>query len=144
MPKKSARILASVPSTPRSSACNQTSTLNLVREGGEAIDMLEPDRVCFDPDDDLEAHVPMPSSIPPRTRPAITQMVGGRFEYAEDLDTWLHAPNGRLKGLSPFECIVAGEGELVLNALADGVRSPELVESADAAKRLKRELRLVR
>lgn len=142
MPKKSPVHL--LPPTARSASRNQARTLNVLRAEQESIDSLEQELVCFDVDEDLESLVPMPNRIPARIRSAITEMAGNRFSYAEELDAWLHEPNGLLDGVTPFERIVAGDGAGVLLALADGVPSTEVAELLDLAKPAKPGLKLVR
>lgn len=144
MKKKSSEHHALVRPTASAATCSQTRTLSLHRTEQESSEALERELVSFDVDEDIESLVPMPNSIAARTRAAITQLIGRRFTYAEDLDDWLHAPNVRLHGVTPFERMVAGDGTSVLHALADGVLSAEIAELLKLAKPAKPGLRLVR
>jgi hypothetical protein len=142
MPKKSPVHV--LPPAARSASRNHARTLNLLRAEHESIDTRDQELVCFDVDEDLESLVPMPDRIPARIRSAITELIGSRFSYADELDAWLHEPNGLLHGVTPFERIVAGDGAGVLLALADGVPSVELAELLDLADPSKPNLKLVR
>lgn len=144
MPKKSSKHHALVRPTASAATCSQTRTLSLHRTEQESSEALEQDLLSYDVDEDIESLVPMPISIPARTRAEISHLIGRRFTYAEDLDNWLHAPNRQLDNVSPFECIVAGEGTSVLRALADGVHPAAIAELLDLAKPLKSHLKLVR
>lgn len=87
---------------------------------------LERALVAFDPEDDMAQIIPMPPAIPPAVRVAITQALGRRFEFADELDDWLHNPNDALAAATPFERIVAGDGLAVLVALLGPGDHPEL------------------
>ena len=78
---------------------------------------LEEALLHFDVEEDLAAIIPMPLTIPPAVRMAITKAACERFEFADELDGWLHAPDAGLGGRTPFEAIVEGEGEGVLAVL---------------------------
>lgn len=85
--------------------------------GPSTAEELERAALAFDPQDDLAQIIPMPPTIPRLIRAAITQALGDRFEYAEELDEWLHGPNDSLAGATPFERVVVGDGMAVLVAL---------------------------
>lgn len=78
---------------------------------------LEEALLHFDVEEDLAAIIPMPRTIPPSVRMAITKAACERFMFADELDDWLHAPDEGLSDRTPFETIVAGEGEIVLATL---------------------------
>ena len=87
----------------------------IVTEGDEA---LERALLAFDVDADIAAIVPMPATIPPLVRAAITQALGERFQEDDDaMEVWLHCSNEALGAATPFECMVAGDGIAVLSAL---------------------------
>lgn len=71
--------------------------------------------LAFDPDVDLEIPVPMPTSVSEPVRRALTTALLERFEYVDDLDAWLHAPDPRLDDMSPFEAIINGQAERLLD-----------------------------
>jgi len=78
---------------------------------------LEASLLDFDPNDDLEALVPMPPAISAGVRRALTAIFAHRFVRYRDLDAWLHAPHPALGGDTPFERIVDGDGMNVLQTL---------------------------
>jgi hypothetical protein len=95
----------------------------------------------FDPTDEWEAIVPMPS-IHEALRRALTDVFLRRFSYFEDLDAWLQSPNASLSGACPFEMLVLGEGRRVLRA---ALRVPLLADETICTSRATRpRLRLVR
>jgi hypothetical protein len=61
--------------------------------------------------------VPVPSTISVSTRGKIEREMLIRFEFAEDLDQWLHASHDKLHGAAPYERLIAGDGIAVLRAL---------------------------
>lgn len=90
---------------------------------------LERALLAFDVDTDIAAIIPMPSSIPPSVRAAITQALGDRFQDDDDaMDGWLHNPHESLAGATPFERVVVGDGVAVLAALLGRGEHPELRE----------------
>ena len=87
----------------------------------------ELEAMCFDVVDDMAALVPMPSTIPLRVRRALTVRFAAGFAFYEDLHEWLHIPHLKLHDRTPFERLVAGDGDAVLallggNVEADAVR----------------------
>jgi len=78
---------------------------------------LEASLLDFDPNDDLEALVPMPPAISAGVRRTLTATFARRFVRYRDLDAWLHTPHPALGGDTPFERIVDGDGISVLRAL---------------------------
>lgn len=61
--------------------------------------------------------VPVPSNIAPAMRCILERALLMRFEYAEDVDTWITSPNTRLDGAAPYERLLDGDGMAVLRAL---------------------------
>ena len=123
----------------------QSTHLHLIRRELDADGQSEDAALSFDADDDVAAIIPMPPSIPRIVRAAITVTVARRFEFAEDLDAWLHAPNAVLGGATPFERIVDGDGIAVLRALR-GSKNLDAVlrHSAAAVGRAELGLKIVR
>lgn len=81
----------------------------------------------------------VPPTIPAAVRSAITRALGHQFEFADELDEWLHAPNEGLAGATPFECVVDGDGLAVLRALG---ASDELLELRGRLAGYMRDVRL--
>jgi len=79
--------------------------------------LLEARLLSFDVEEDLEAVVPMPPTIPLGVRHALTKLFIRRFTYYRELDLWLHLPHPALRGRTPYERIVDGDGVSVLRAL---------------------------
>ncbi|HEY0994843.1 MAG TPA: hypothetical protein VGD77_02510 [Gemmatimonadaceae bacterium] len=104
--------------TAASNAVGQSRALSLVRPSSP--EPLRCDSLEFDVEDDIASIIPMPASIAVPIRSAISRELARRFEFADDLDGWLHAAHDRLGGATPFECVVAGDGLGVLGALLDG------------------------
>ena len=73
--------------------------------------------LMFDVQDDFEALVPMPHTIPANVRRALTLRFAQRFEHYADLHRYLHEESAALDGQSPFEALIAGRGRDVLSAL---------------------------
>ena len=90
------------------------------------IDAVERALCGFDVDEEMAEIIPMPAGISPIVRSAIVRALGKAFEFGDAMDEWLHAPNAELRGKTPFERVVAGDGLSVLRAL--GARA-----NADAA-----------
>lgn len=83
--------------------------------------------LAFDAEEDLAGLVPMPTTIPPRTRQALTSAFAAQFEHHDALDQWLHGPLEALGRNTPFERIVEGDGDAVLEALRASV-APDSLE----------------
>jgi len=79
--------------------------------------LLEAQLLNFDAEEDLEAVVPMPPTIPLGVRHALTKLFIRRFTYYRELDLWLHLPHPTLRGRTPYERIADGDGVSVLRAL---------------------------
>jgi Protein of unknown function (DUF2384) len=72
----------------------------------------------FDDHDVIADIVPVPPSIPGGIRDALAKGFALRFNgNAEQLHRWLHEAHPALRGASPFETLVAGDGVGVLRAL---------------------------
>ena len=86
---------------------------------GSAIsDDTEAALLDFDDGDVIAGIVPVPPSVPAAMRAALERMMELRFVGDSDrLDDWLHADHPALRGASPFETLVAGDGAAVLRAL---------------------------
>lgn len=115
---------------PISRARKTTAALNTATDTRQPLELLRPSAVRsellggelleFDVEDDMAALIPMPPSIAAPIRSAISRELARRFEFADELDGWLHAAHDQLGGSTPFECVVAGAGIAVLGALMDG------------------------
>lgn len=114
---------------PISRARNTTATSNtaakprcltLVRSTVDSVEQIDRELLDFDVDDDIASIIPMPDSISVPVRALISKELAHRFEFADELDRWLHAAHDRLGGATPFECVVAGDGIAVLRTLLDG------------------------
>ena len=96
------------------------TTLSLVAPdavGGPASDDMA-SLLDFGDGDVIAGIVPVPPSIPVAMRVALERMMTLRFAGDSDrLDEWLHADHPVLRGASPFETLVAGDGVGVLRAL---------------------------
>lgn len=96
------------------------STLTLVAPdavGGPASDDTA-SLLDFGDDDVIAGIVPVPPGMPVAMRVALERMMNLRFAGNSDrLDEWLHADHPVLRGASPFETLVAGDGVGVLRAL---------------------------
>lgn len=80
-------------------------------------DEMEP-WLDFDDGDVIARIVPVPPSISPALRHAIERLISLKFgAECNRLDRWLHADHAALRGASPFETLVAGDGVGVLRAL---------------------------
>lgn len=135
----SARVAAA---TPRSN--DGTAPVVLVPHNVGSMDALERTVTDFDVEDDLAAIIPMPDTIPAVIRMTITRVIGRRFTFADELDTWLHEPHDAFGGDTPFERLVYGDGIPVLMALVEG-RDPAGVDALLAdLERSSPRLRLVR
>lgn len=129
----------------RARSMEAKAQLKLVRSVPETSEGLEQSLLAFDPDDDLAAIIAMPTTIPSAVRNVITETVCARFEFIEDLEIWLYAPNVALGGASPFERLAESDGRSVLRAL--GVSEPSNVRSCvqqESSVDQARPLRLVR
>ena len=99
------------------------ATLSLVPPGAVSVQVSEDANSLLDfNDDDVIADiVPVPPSIPVAMRVALERMISLRFPASDSdsdrLDEWLHAGHPSLRGASPFETLVAGDGVGVLRAL---------------------------
>ena len=96
------------------------STLSLVPPGGVSVQASDDasSLLDFNADDVIAGIVPVPPSIPVAMRVALERMMTLRFASDSDrLDEWLHAGHPLLRGASPFETLVAGDGVGVLRAL---------------------------
>ena len=96
---------------------HESAHIHIVRPDPGTHGPSEDTLLAFDADDDMAAIIPMPPEIPSIVRAAITVTVAQRFEFAEDVDAWLHAPNAALGGATPFERLVLADGIAVLRAL---------------------------
>jgi hypothetical protein len=94
----------------------------------------------FDAMDEWANLVPMPPTIPERVRRLLTNLFIQRFQYYEDLETWLHRPHAMLANVTPFEQLVYGDGDAVLRAVLAG----RPVTSSDAAPHRPGSKRLLR
>lgn len=121
-----------------------SAPLALVHAADAAVDLREEDLLDFDVEADVMAIIPMPPSIPVPIRMAITRAAGKRFTFADDLDAWLHAPHEGLRGDTPFERVVAGDGMTVLVALLDGASDAEADRLIGVARAAAPRLKLVR
>ena len=105
-------------SSERQASREQLAPMMLVRSDTPAPVTFDEELAGFDVDEDIEAIIPMPHAIPAAVRAEITRLIG---EYeCDDLDAWLHAPDKRLDGDSPFDRVVQGDGWAVLRLLQDG------------------------
>ena len=104
--------------TAASNAVGQSRAISLVRPSSP--EPLRCDALEFDVEDDIASIIPMPASIAAPIRSAISGELARRFEFADELDGWLHAAHARLGGATPFERVVAGDGLAVLRALVEG------------------------
>ena len=96
-----------------STSLDGTSARNELLEAA----LLEAELLNFDVEEDLEAVVPMPPTIPLGVRHALTKLFIRRFSYYRELDLWLHLPHPALRGRTPYERIADGDGVSVLRAL---------------------------
>lgn len=85
------------------------------------IDAVERELCGFDVDEEMAEIIPMPARISPTLRSAIVRALEKTFEFGDAMDEWLHTSNPELRGQTPFERVVAGDGLGVLRAL--GVRA---------------------
>ncbi len=90
--------------------------------------------------------VPIPSSIPPAIRDALERMMLLRYRGDPDaLDRWLHEDHSSLRGASPFQALIAGDGHGVLRALGgSGAQTRDHSAAGAARRRIGNQLRLVR
>ena len=106
------------------------SPLHLLRSSSavtEGDEELKRALLAFDVDADIAAIIPMPSTIPPVVRAAITQALSERFQEDDDaMEDWLHSSSKALDGATPFERVVAGDGMAVLTALLGSGDHPAL------------------
>ena len=100
----------------------------------------------FDDDDVIAGIVPVPPGIPVAMRVALERMMNLRFVGDSDrLHEWLHAGHPLLRGASPFETLVAGDGVGVLRALLwNGQRMRGRRAGGASVERRKTMLRLER
>ena len=82
------------------------------------INGVERELCGFDVEEEMAELIPMPRGISPIVRSAVVRALGKAFEFGDAMDEWLHAPNAELRGETPFERVVAGDGLGVLRALA--------------------------
>lgn len=76
------------------------------------------DAPCFDDDvATLAGIVPVPPHITPAMRGILERALLMRFEFAEEVDTWIASSNTRLDGAAPYERLLEGDGMAVLRAL---------------------------
>jgi hypothetical protein len=105
---------------------------------------IEAQVLDFDDDSLIAGVVPVPPSITPAMREALTRACHLRFSYLDELDTWLHAPHATLRGASPFEHLVDGDGLGVLRALLSPQCSSDRRRRRGADAAAQPDLRLVR
>lgn len=111
-----------------------------------ASDDTEAALLDFDDCDVIAGIVPVPPTIPAALCDALERMMLLRFAGDSDgLDQWLHAGHGALRGASPFETLVAGDGTAVLRALLRNERgTPGRRDGGASKKRRQATLKLVR
>lgn len=134
----------SVTRTRVASQTRTTTNLQLLDTDLGTTQALEEELLAsIDPDD--PEIIPMPDTIPALVRATIAVSLCDRFEFADELDLWIHASNDALGGDTPFERIVDGDGIAVLRALRASAPTTKVQEAArDAATGVKPSLRVVR
>jgi hypothetical protein len=99
----------------------------------------------FNESDVIAGIVPVPPSIPAAMRDALERMMVLRFAGdSARLDRWLHADHPALRGASPFDTLVAGDGSAVLRALLWNDRETRGRRSGGTSAERQAMLRLVR
>ena len=128
MPKSISRVRKTTAAS--NTVADKPRSLTLLRSSAVPAERLDRELLEFDVEDDMESIIPMPPSIAAPIRAAISKALAHRFEFADELDRWLHAAHGLLGGATPFEYVVAGEGMAVLRVLLDGADNiaPEVAE----------------
>lgn len=120
------------------------AALSLVADdtmGGAANDDTETALLAFDDGDVIAGIVPVPPSIPAAMRDALERMMQLQ---GDRLDQWMHADHPALRGATPFETLVAGDGAAVLRALLrHGGEAPDRRSGGTSAER-RTMLRLLR
>ena len=114
--------------------------------GNASRDDTEESLLDFNDDDVIAGIVPVPPTIPPALRDALERMMIVRFAGDIDrLDGWIHAGHPALRGASPFETLVEGDGAAVLRALLRNDRgTPGRRDGDTSAERHQTTLTLVR
>lgn len=125
------------------------STLSLVPPGSVSVQASDDasSLLDFNADDVIADIVPVPPCIPAAMRVALERMIRLRFPASDSdrLDEWLHAGHPVLRGASPFETLVAGDGVGVLRALLwNGQRKRGRRAGGAAVERRRTMLRLER
>lgn len=110
-----------VPLNMKESTRRAPSALSLVAQGTLSTvssDDAEGGLLDFNEADVIAGIVPVPPTIPAGLRLALDQAMDHKFHGDTDLlNQWLHADHPALRGASPFETLVAGDGVGVLRAL---------------------------